>query len=71
MASAWPCFSFGKASSRMAWLKGTSGAPQMPCASRKITMLSRFHERPHSAEEITKPTMEKIKRRRRPSRADR
>jgi hypothetical protein len=34
-------------------------------------MLSRFHESPHSAEEITKPTMEKIKRRRRPSLADR
>ena len=32
MASAWPCFSLGKASSRMAWLKGTSGAPQMPCS---------------------------------------
>ena len=71
MASAWPCFSRGKASSRMAWLKGTSGAPQIPWARRKITMLSRFHDTPHSAEEITKPTMEKINRRRRPSRAER
>ncbi len=30
MASAWPARLRGKASSRMAWLKGTSGAPQMP-----------------------------------------
>ena len=32
MASAWPARLRGKTSSRMAWLKGTSGAPNTPCA---------------------------------------
>ena len=33
-----------------AWLKGTSGAPNTPCAKRNSTMLSRFHARPHRAD---------------------
>ncbi len=71
MASAWPCRCRGKASSRMAWLKGTSGAPKMPWARRNSTMLSKFHAMPHKAEDSTKPQMARSKSRRRPSQVER
>ena len=71
MASAWPARLRGKTSSRMAWLKGTSGAPNTPCAKRNSTMLSRFHARPHKAEEAMKPMMAVSRSRLRPSHLER
>ena len=71
MASAWPCFSRGKTLSKIAWLRGTSGAPKSPWRSRKNTMLSRFQAMPHSAEDMTNPRIEEMSSRRRPNRAER
>ena len=71
MARAWPALARGKASSRIAWLNGTSGAPNTPWAKRKKTILSRFQDRPHSIDDMMKPVMESRSSRLRPSQLER
>ena len=55
----------------MAWLRGTSGAPNTPWAKRNSTMLSRFQAMPHKAEDKMKPVIANSRGLRRPSQAER
>ena len=58
MASAWPS-SLLRRRRADAWLKARAARRKCLGERRNTTMLSRFQARPHSAEEITKPTMER------------
>ena len=49
-----------------AWLSGEMNAPAAPWSARKITISVMFCAMPHSIEAITKPTTEKMNRRREP-----
>ena len=60
MAMAWPCFSRGKASSRMDWLIGTRPPPPMPWRTRKNMRLFRLHAEPHMKELNVNNAMEAI-----------
>ena len=57
-------------SSMVAWLSGTSAAPNTPCSRRNSTICASDCATPHSMEATVKPTRQTRNSRLRPNRAD-
>lgn len=66
MAGPWR--SGGLISSRIAWLIGTSAAPNTPCSRRKPTSSPKLLAMPHRPETAVKPTIDHSISRLRPNR---
>ena len=68
-AIAWPCFSRGLMSNRVAWASGTMNAPPTPWNARKATISTSDVAVAHSTEAKVNTTTEIRSRRLRPTRS--
>src|ERR1035441_10426159 len=64
---AWPRFSGGKASNKIACESGCSPPPQAPCTIRKKIRKPSVGAKPHRKDAAVKPTTEAVNRRLRPN----